>query len=73
MTGFQGPDALLQPVQQFQIIGHAPEKYLAEMDVALHESGQQQLVAGVYNYIGGAGIQMAYAAYAVIFYEKISA
>ena len=41
------PDARAQPVEQRQVVGIAAEQRLAQMDVRLHEAGQQVVAAGV--------------------------
>jgi hypothetical protein len=44
---FHRPDAGAQPLEQTQVVGISAEQRLAEMNVRLHESGQQVAAGGV--------------------------
>ena len=48
----QRPDALLQPINQWQIVGRAAKERLAEMYVRLYEAGQDGAAARVNRLIG---------------------
>jgi hypothetical protein len=52
MCGFHRPDALLQPINQRQIISRTAKQGLAEMHVRLHESRQHCAPFSVYHFIG---------------------
>jgi hypothetical protein len=43
---FERPHALLEPLEQRQIVGQAPEQGLAQMDVGLDEAGEEVAAPG---------------------------
>src|SRR5262249_19323715 len=45
MRAFEGPDPLLQPVEQLKVVGEVAKKSLAEVHVSLHEAGEYDLAA----------------------------
>ena len=47
------PDALLQPLEQRQVVGQAPKQRLAQMDVGLDEAGEEVAAAGGNLAVGG--------------------
>jgi hypothetical protein len=47
MRGLHWPDAMLQPINQRQVIGPTSEQRLAKMYMRLHKSGQDSTTARV--------------------------
>ncbi len=45
--GLEGPDALAEPAEQRQVVGHAAKQRLAEVHVGLHHAGHHRAAAGV--------------------------
>jgi hypothetical protein len=52
MGGLQGPDSLLEPIDQRQIISSAPKQGLAKVDVSLYETRQHGTTPGIDDLIG---------------------
>jgi hypothetical protein len=52
---FERPHALLEPLEQRQVVGQAPEQGLAQVDVGLDEAGEQVRAAGVDHRVVGLG------------------
>ena len=53
MRRFHGPDALLQPVDECEIVSGAAKDRLAKMDVRLNKAGDHRAATGVDNCVGG--------------------
>ena len=54
MRGLERPDARAQPVHQAEVVSQPAEQRLAQVDVRLHEAGQQQIAGGVDHAVVGA-------------------
>ena len=52
VRGFHGPDALLQPVDQREIVSGAAKERLAKMNVSLNKAGDNGAAGGVDNRVG---------------------
>ncbi len=52
VRGLHRPDALLEPVDEREVVRRAAEERLAEMDVRLDEAGQHGAAARVDDHVG---------------------
>jgi len=52
MSGLHGPDAFLEPVKQWEIIGGAPKEGLAKVNVGLNKTRQNGASPGINRDIG---------------------
>jgi hypothetical protein len=72
MGGFHGPNTLLEPIDEREIVGGAAKDRLAEVNVSLNETGNHCAIGRVY-YSVGCLARSANLGYAFVTNEKIAA